>query len=56
MEALVPKYYEAALLQLGGDSDHSKEPPWKAVEKDNHSKTMKDGEEVIHAAIDLVDL
>ena len=54
VEALVPEYYEAALLQLGGDSGHSKEPPWKAVGKYDHSKTRKDGEEVIQDASDLV--
>ena len=27
VEDLVPEDYEASLLQLGGDSGHSKEPP-----------------------------
>ena len=56
MEALVPEDSETALLQLGGYYDHNKELPWKAVGKDNHSKTRKDGEEVIQAASDLVHL
>ena len=50
VEALVPEDFEAALLQLGWDSNHSKEPTWKEVGKDDHSKTRKDGEEVIQAA------
>ena len=44
VEALDPEDSEAALFQLGGDSDHRKEPPGNAVGKDNHSKTRKDGE------------
>ena len=47
VDDLDPKYSEAAMFQLDGDSDHSKEPPWKSVGKYGHSKTRKDGEEVI---------
>ena len=36
MEALVSKDSETYLLQLSGDSDHIKEPPCKAVGKDDH--------------------
>ena len=42
------------MLELGGDSDHSEEPPWKAARKDDHPKTGKEEEEVIHATRDLV--
>ena len=56
VEALDPEDSEASLFLLGGYSDHSKEPPWKAVRKDDHSKTRKGGEEVIQAAGDFVDL
>ena len=54
VEALVPEDSEADLLQLIGGYDHSEEPLWKAVGKDDHSKTRKYGKEVIQAAIDLV--
>ena len=43
MEALYPEDSEAALFQLVGDSDHIKEPPGKAVGKDNHSKQGRIG-------------
>ena len=47
---------ESAMLKLGEYYDHIEEPPWKAVGKDNHSKTRKDGEEVIQYASNLVNL
>ena len=56
VETLVPEDSEAALLKLGGDSDNSEEPPWKAAGKYDNSKTRKDGEEVIQTTRDLVDL
>ena len=56
MEALVLEVSEFAILQLGGDYDHSKETPWKAVGKYEYSKTRKNGEDVILAARNLVDL
>ena len=43
-------------MQLVEDYDHSEEPYWKSVGKDDHSKTRKDGEEVIQAASDFSDL
>ena len=54
VEALDMEYSDVSLFQLGGDYDHSKESTGKAVEKDDHLKTRKDGEEVIRAASDLV--
>ena len=47
VEALDPEDYEAALFQLGGDSDQSEELPGKAMGKDDRSKTRNDQEEVI---------
>ena len=44
VKGLDPEDSEAGLFQLGGDSDHSKEPPGKDMEKDNHSKKRRMGE------------
>ena len=54
VEALDPEDSNDDLFQLGGYSDHSKEPPGKVLVKDNHSKIRNDGEEVIQAARNLV--
>ena len=53
-EVLDPEDSETTLFQLGGDSGHSEEPPWKSVGKDDHPETRKGGEEVIQAARNLV--
>ena len=42
VEAMDLEYSEAAILQLGGGTDHSEELPGKSVEKDNCSKIRKD--------------
>ena len=55
VEALDRENSETDMFQLGGDSDHSKEPPWKFMGKCDHSKTSNDGEEVVQAAINSVD-
>ena len=43
VEAMDPGDSEAAIIQLGGYTDHNEELHGKAVEKDNHSKTSMDG-------------
>ena len=41
---------------MDGNYDHSEELPGEAMGKDDHSKTRRDGEEVIQDASDLVNL
>ena len=38
VEDLVPEDSEASMLKLDGDSDNSKEPPWKAMGKETIQK------------------